>query len=63
MNIIILTILAAVFWAIWVRWRRFRKARLDPMIENVEQGIESVGDDLARRRSGFRGWLDSWKSK
>ncbi|MBO6882512.1 MAG: DUF1523 family protein [Marivita sp.] len=62
-NIVILTTLAALFWAVWVRWRRFRIARIDPVLEDVEEGFDAVGDGIARRRSGFRRWLDSWKSK
>ncbi len=61
-NIIILTLLAAFFWAIYVRWRRFRMARIDPVLEDVEESFDAVGDGIARRRSGFRRWLDSWKS-
>ena len=61
-NIVILTTLAAFIWAVYVRWRRFRIARIDPVLEDVEEGFESVGDGFARRRSGFRRWLDSWKS-
>ncbi|NOD65491.1 MULTISPECIES: DUF1523 family protein [unclassified Ruegeria] len=62
-NIIFLTIFAAVVWAIWVRWRRFRQARIDPMIENVEDGLYAAGDAIEERRTRFRRWLDSWKSK
>lgn len=62
-SIIILTILFAFFWAVWVRWRRFRMARIDPVLEDVEEGFDAVGDGIARRRSGLRKWLDSWKSK
>ncbi|WP_050605587.1 DUF1523 family protein [Ruegeria sp. 6PALISEP08] len=62
-NIIFLTIFAAVVWAIWVRWRRFRQARIDPMIENVEDGLYAAGDAIEERRNRFRRWLDSWKSK
>ncbi|MFP7672273.1 DUF1523 family protein [Marivita sp. S0852] len=61
-SIIVLTLLAALFWAIWVRWRRFRRARIDPVLEDVEGGFEAMGDGIARRRSRFRRWLDSRKS-
>ncbi|MCV2887311.1 DUF1523 family protein [Ruegeria aquimaris] len=62
-NIIVLTLLAALFWAIWVRWRRFREARIDPVIEDVEDSLYAAGEAIEERRGRFRRWLDSWKSK
>ncbi|MEX0317136.1 MAG: DUF1523 family protein [Ruegeria sp.] len=62
-NIIFLIIFFAILWAIWVRWRRFRVARIDPMIENVEDGFYAAGEAIDERRGRFRRWLDSWKSK
>ncbi len=63
LNIVILTLLAALFWAIWVRWRRFREARIDPVIEDVEDSLYAAGEAIEERRGRFRRWLDSWKSK
>ncbi len=62
-NIVFLTVFAAIVWAFWVRWRRFRQARIDPMLESMEDGIYAAGDAIDERRSRFRRWLDSWKSK
>lgn len=62
-NIIVLTLLAALFWAIWVRWRRFREARIDPVIEDVEDSLYAAGEAIEERRGRVRRWLDSWKSK
>ncbi|MBZ8117491.1 DUF1523 family protein [Roseovarius sp. LXJ103] len=35
LNIIILTALAAFFWAIYARWRKWRKRRADPMVDDI----------------------------
>ncbi len=55
MNIIILTILAAIAWAIRVRWIRFREARIDPVLEDVGDGFADAGDSLSAGRSKLRG--------
>jgi hypothetical protein len=62
-NIIILTLFAAVAWAVYVRWRRFREARIDPVLEDMNESLEAAGDNLAEKRGRFSRWLDSWKSK
>ena len=62
-NIVFLTLLAALFWAVYVRWRRFRKARIDPVIEDMEDSLYAAGDAISEKRSGMRSWLDSWKKK
>jgi hypothetical protein len=48
LNILILTGLAALFWAIRVRWKRFQAKRIDPMIESVEDRIDDGGSWLKR---------------
>lgn len=63
LNIIILTTLAALTWAIWVRWRRFRQSRIDPVLEDVTDSFEAAGESIAQRRGRFRRWLDTWRSK
>jgi hypothetical protein len=56
LNIIILTLFAAVTYGIWVRWRRFRMARIDPTMEAIE-------DDFADATGAVTGWLGSWRKK
>jgi hypothetical protein len=63
LNIIILTLFAAVAWAGYVRWRRVREARIDPVLEDVNESLEAAGDNLAEKRGRLRRWLDTWKSK
>lgn len=61
-NIVFLTLLAALFWAIWVRWRRFRRARIDPVLEDIGDSMDAAGDRMAERRGRFRRWLNSWRA-
>ncbi|OWU86199.1 hypothetical protein ATO6_04950 [Oceanicola sp. 22II-s10i] len=63
LNIIILTIFAAIVWAIRVRWIRFRQRRIDPMMEDVGDTWEAAGDRMAERRGRFSRWLGTWRSK
>jgi len=37
-NIVFLTVLFALFWAIRVRWRRFRANRIDPLYDELTDG-------------------------
>ena len=62
-NMIVLSLLAAVFYGIWVRWRRFRRARIDPRIEEWQDNWEAAGDAVSDRRGRLRRWFASWKSK
>lgn len=54
LNIIILTLLAAITYGIWVRWRRFRRARIDPKVEALE-------DDIADATGAVTSWFGSWR--
>ena len=56
-SIVILVLIAALFWAIYVRWRRFRRNRLDPMIEDVEDSFYAAGDAIAEKKSRLRRWF------
>lgn len=63
LNIFVLTMFAALIYAIWVRWRRFRRARIDPRLEEISGTLEAAGDAMEDRRGRIRRWLDSWRSK
>jgi hypothetical protein len=55
LNIFILTLFAAIIYAIWVRWRRFRQARIDPTLDRIE-------DDLAEKSGRFKRWMSGGKT-
>lgn len=46
LNIIILTLLAATFWALRVRWIRFRERNIDPTLESVGDTLDEGGSKL-----------------
>lgn len=48
MNIMILTLLFAVFWAVRVRWLRFWENRIDPALDSVGDRIDE-GSSFIRR--------------
>ena len=62
-NIIILTLLTAFFWAVWVRWRRFREARIDPVLEDIGDSLEAATDHVVDRRGKVRRWWDGVRGK
>ena len=55
-NIIVLTLFAALSYGIWVRWRRFRMARIDPTLEEIQDSWEATEDAMADKRSKLRRW-------
>ena len=46
LNIILLTLLVAVVWALYVRWRRFRQARIDPVLDDMGDNLDEAGGRL-----------------
>ena len=62
-NIIFLTFMTAVFWAVYVRWRRFRQARIDPVMGRIEDRWDQVDAGFDERRGRLRRWLDTFKGK
>ena len=56
LNIAILTVFAALWYALWVRWRRFRQARIDPTLEELQDSWEATEDAIAEKRGRLRRW-------
>jgi hypothetical protein len=62
-NILILTLLAAIVYAVWVRWRRFREARIDPTLEELQDSWEATEDRIAEKRGRLRSWWANRKNR
>ena len=56
-NIIFLTLFAALVYGLWVRWRRFRRARIDPVLEDIEDRFDAAGDAVQERGGRLRRWF------
>ncbi|PRY22496.1 uncharacterized protein DUF1523 [Aliiruegeria haliotis] len=50
----VLLVLGCVVLAIWSRWRKFRAKRVDPMLDDMEQGWDETSAKASR-------WWNSWK--
>lgn len=61
LNISILTLFLAFVYAIWVRIRRFRENRIDPVLEDIEEGWDAAGDRVSDTRGRVRRWWQSWR--
>jgi len=62
LNIVILTLLAALVWAVRVRWVRFRRRRIDPVLAEAGEAWDDAGDSISETRGRLGRWLDSWRS-
>lgn len=60
-NIVFLLAFAGLVLFLHLRIRRFWNNRVDPVIEDISEGIEAAGEAVQDRRSRFRKWLDNWK--
>lgn len=60
-NIIFLTFFFAVVYALRIRWVRFRQRRIDPVIVDIEDGIDAAGDAVQEQSGRFKRWLNSWR--
>ncbi|MGV6848778.1 MAG: DUF1523 family protein [Marinibacterium sp.] len=60
-NIVFLVVFAAFVLFVHFRIRRFWNRRIDPVLDDISDGIEAAGDAVEDRRSRFRKWLDGWK--
>lgn len=53
----ILAALAALYWYLYTRWRRFRESRIDPMLEDMGDGLADASGALGERTGRFKRWL------
>lgn len=63
LNITILTCFAALVLGARFLWRRFRSTRIDPLVDQVQEGVDATGQAFSERRSGITRWLDTWRKR
>jgi hypothetical protein len=56
-NIIFLTFLFAIFWAIYVRVKRFFDNRVDPALEEVGDALDRMGEGTTAARGRIGRWF------
>jgi hypothetical protein len=57
-NIVILTLLAALVFWVWVLWRRFRERRIDPALQSAGEQWDRIDELDDRARGRFWYWWD-----
>jgi len=62
-NVVFITSYLALVFGVVALWRRFRKARIDPLVGQMNEGFDATGAAISRRRNGIRRWLDTWREK
>ncbi|MEO8530046.1 MAG: DUF1523 family protein [Deltaproteobacteria bacterium] len=69
-NIMILTVLGAVWLLLWRMWAQFRERTIDPLFASAEETFDKAGDTAGAARekvggvfSGFGRWLATWRRK
>jgi hypothetical protein len=61
LNIVILTVFAALVWGIYVRLRRFRQRRIDPALAGVGEAFDRMGDNASSAKGRMGRWFDSFR--
>ncbi|MEM6596106.1 MAG: DUF1523 family protein [Pseudomonadota bacterium] len=62
-NALILIILAGLMLGVFRLSQWFKREKIDPVITGAQEGWDDLDAYADRKRAGFRGWLDSFKSK
>ena len=63
LNIAILGTFVIFLLGIRAVWRRFKARQIDPMVEDIGEGLDAAGNAVAAKRGRIRAWLDTWKPK
>jgi len=62
-NIMILTVLAAIWLLLWRMWAQFRERTIDPMFASAEETFDKAGDTAGAARSRVSRWFGTWRRK
>ena len=56
-NIVFLTILFLICATIWRLWRNFRKARIDPVFDDIDEGVDAMQHRAGGLMDRLFGWM------
>ncbi|MCG6904249.1 MAG: DUF1523 family protein [Rhodobacter sp.] len=62
-NIFFFAFVIFAYFFIRAMWRQFRERSVDPVLQDVGETYDRIGDQAEETRGRVRRWLDSWRSK
>jgi len=62
-NIIFLTVLFLIVFAIYRRIQKWKDRRIDPVLEGIGDRFDDVSDSVSETGGRFSRWLGTWRSK
>ena len=62
-NIFFFAFMTLAYFFARAMWLQFRERSVDPLLEDVGEAYDRVGDRVSEKKGRVRRWLDTWKSK
>lgn len=56
-NIVFLTVFFLICATIWRLWRNFRQARIDPVFDDIDEGVDAMQDRAGGLMDRLFGWM------
>jgi len=60
-NIFFFVFLIVAFLFLRAMWRQFRERTIDPVMQDMGDRVDAMGDAVSEKRGRLRRWLDTWR--